>query len=244
VTRELMPMGSMLAVTVSRHALSTVETTGTDMTQMPNHWPMQTDVLSFCRSMGPGIAVVFILAGIVYLMFGYNIFKILVTANAALLGAVIAAVIGEKADIAVPAAVVGGMIAAAAAWPTMKYSVAIMGGLFGAVLGVTIWRLSNLDPTFGWSGGMTGMVLCGLMSLLLFRECIMTYTSLQGAVMLVLGILALCFKYDSVGGSLEHHLKLKPFLLPMTIFVPTLIGFIYQQVMFPQAAPQQGPPKK
>jgi hypothetical protein len=244
VNCDMMPMGPMLAVTASRHALSAVESAGGDMTSMPTHWPMQTDVLSFCRSMGPGIAVVFILAGIVYLLFGYNIFKILVTANAALLGAIVAAVIGERADIAIPAAVVGGMIAAAAAWPTMKYSVAIMGGLFGAVLGVTIWRLSNLDPSFGWSGGMTGMVLCGLMSLLLFRECIMTYTSLQGAVMLVLGILALCFKYDSVGGSLETHLKLKPFLLPMTIFVPTLIGFIYQQTMFPPAAPQQGPPKK
>jgi hypothetical protein len=237
----------MLAVTVSRSAVEAVQavpSAAEDITRMPTHWPMQNDILSFCRTLGPGIATVFILAGIVYLMFGYNIVKILVTANAAILGAIIAGMIGDKADIAVPAAIVGGLIAAAAAWPTMKYSVAIMGGLFGAVLGVTVWRLSNLDPSFGWSGGMTGMVLFGLLSFLLFRECVMTYTSLQGAVMLVIGILALVFKYDSVAGSLEHHLKIKPFLLPMTIFVPTLIGFIYQQTMFPPAAPQQGPPKK
>jgi hypothetical protein len=210
----------------------------------PAHWPVQGDLLEWCRVAGPGVAVILILAGIVYLLFGYSIFKVLVTLNAAVLGGYAGTLLGEKNGVEVPAAIVGGLLAATAAWPTMKYSVAIMGGLFGAVLGVTIWRLSNLDPSFGWSGGMTGMVLCGLMSLLLFRECIMTYTSLQGAVMLVLGILALCFKYDSVGGSLETHLKLKPFLLPMTIFVPTLIGFIYQQTMFPPAAPQQGPPKK
>jgi hypothetical protein len=237
----------MLAVTVSRAAVEAahaVPAAADDIAKMPTHWPMQTDILSFCQTLGPGIATVFILAGIVYMMFGYNIVKILVTANAAILGAIVSGMIGDKADIAIPAAIVGGLIAAAAAWPTMKYSVAIMGALFGAVLGVTVWRLANLDPSFGWSGGMTGMVLCGLMSFLLFRECVITYTSLQGSVMLVLGILALVFKYDSVSSSLEHHLKIKPFLLPMTIFVPTLIGFIYQQTMFPPAAPQQGPPKK
>jgi hypothetical protein len=126
----------------------------------------------------------------------------------------------------------------------MKYAVAIMGALFGAVLGVTLWRLSNLDPHFGWSGGMTGFVFFGLLSFLLFRECIMTYTSLQGSVMLVFGILALAFKYEEISGPLTHHFELRPFLLPMTIFIPTLCGFIYQRTMTPGMGPPPAPAKK
>jgi hypothetical protein len=208
------------------------------------HWPVQGDILTWCRDAGPGIAVILILAGIVFLLFGYNIFKALVTLNAAVLGGYVGTLLGEHSGVEVPAAIVGALLAATAAWPTMKYSVAIMGALFGMVLGVTVWRLSNLDPSFGWSGGMTGFVFFGLLSFLLFRECIITYTSLQGAVMLVFGILGLIFKYEEIGKPLTHHFELKPFLLPLAIFIPTLCGFIYQRSMMGSAPPPAAPAKK
>ena len=210
---------------------------------LPAHWPAQGDVLEWCRSAGPGIAVVLILAGIIFLLFGYGIFKVLVTLNAAVLGGWVGLMVGEKTGVEVPAAIVGAMLAATAAWPTMKYSVAIMGALFGTVLGVTVWRLADLDPSFSWSGGMTGLVFFGLMSFLLFRECIITYTSLQGAAMLVFGVLGLIFKYQDIGGPLSHHFEMKPFLLPLAIFIPTLGGFIYQKAMIP-GAPAPAPAKK
>ncbi len=208
----------------------------------PAHWPVQNDLLDWCKTAGPGVAVILILAGIVYLLFGYSIFKALITLNAAILGGYAGMLLGEKSGVEVPAAVVGALLAATAAWPTMKYAVAIMGGLFGMVLGVTLWRLSNLDPSFGWSGGMTGMVFFGLLSFLLFRECIITYTSLQGSVMLIFGLLGLILKYQDVGGPLTHHFELKPFLLPLVIFVPTLCGFIYQKATI--VAPAGAPPQK
>jgi hypothetical protein len=210
---------------------------------MPAHWPVQGDLLDWCKTSGPGLAVILILAGIVFLLFGYSIFKALVTLNAAVLGGYVGMLLGERTGVEVPAAIVGALLAATAAWPTMKYSVAIMGGLFGMVLGVTLWRLSSLDPAFGWSGGMTGMVFFGLLSFILFRECIITYTSLQGSVMLIFGILGLVLKYQEVGGPLTHHFQIKPFLLPLAIFIPTLCGFIYQQAMIP-GAPPAAPAKK
>ncbi len=211
---------------------------------LPAHWPVQGDLLDWCRTAGPGMAVILILAGIVFLLFGYSIFKALVTLNAALLGGYVGMLLGQHNGVEVPAAIVGALVAATAAWPTMKYSVAIMGALFGMVLGVTLWRLSNLDPSFGWSGGMTGMVFFGLLSFLLFRECIITYTSLQGSVMLVLGLLGLVLKYQDVGDPLTHHFQLKPFLLPLAIFIPTLCGFIYQKATIPGAPAAAAPAKK
>ena len=139
--------------------------------------------------------------------------------------------------------IVGGLLAAAATWPAMRYAVAVMGGLFGAVLGATVWRMCSLDPTFAWSGALTGLVLLGLLSFILFRECVITFTSLQGAVMLVFGILSVIFKYEQFGGSLSHAFQVKPFILPLTVFVATLVGFIYQKAMFPAELPPS-PPKK
>jgi hypothetical protein len=220
-----------------------MEATAANTGPLPTHWPVQGDLLEWCRVAAPGIAVILILAGIVFLLFGYGIFKVLVTLNAAVLGGYMGLLLGEKNGVEVPAAVVAAVLAATAAWPTMKYSVAIMGGLFGAVLGVTFWRLANLDPTFSWSGGMTGLVFCGLMSFLLFKECIITYTSLQGSVMLIFGILGLVFKYEEVAGPLTHNFQLKPFLLPLIIFIATLGGFIYQKTTI-SGPPAPAPAKK
>jgi hypothetical protein len=215
------------------------------VTPWPSHWPIQGDLLAWCHDTSPGIAVLLIIGGIVYLLFGFYIFKILVTLNAAICGAYLGVVLGENSGTTVPAGIVGALLAAAATWPTMKYAVAIMGGAFGGLLGATVWRLCNLDPGFAWSGALTGIVFCGLLSFLLFRQCVMTYTSLQGSVMLVFGVLALIFKYDTVSNSLIHSFEIKPFLLPLSIFVPTLVGFIYQQAMFPNAAtPPTSPSKK
>ena len=219
---------------------------------LPSHWPVQLDLLHWCHAAAPAVAVLLILAGIVYLLFGYSIFRILITVDAALVGCFLGATIGERGGAEVPAAVVGGLLAATAAWPAMKYSVAVVGSLFGATLGCTVWRLFDLDPAFAWSGGLTGLVFFGLLSMILFRGCIMTFTSGQGAVMVVLGVLSLVFKYDEIAPSLANHLEVRPFVLPLTIFVPTLLGFVYQQTMFPKpkpagvggTPPAGGPPKK
>jgi hypothetical protein len=210
----------------------------------PNHWPLQGDLLAWCHDTSPGVAVLLVIGGIIYLLFGLHIFKVLVTLNAAIFGAYLGVILGESSGTTIPAAIVGALLAAAATWPTMKYAVAIMGGTFGGLLGATVWRLCSLDPNFAWSGALTGIVLCGLLSFLLFRQCVMTYTSLQGSVMLVFGVLALIFKYDQVAGSLTHSFELKPFLLPLAIFIPTLAGFIYQQAMSPKTAAAPGAPAK
>jgi len=57
----------------------------------------------------------------------------------------------------------------------------------------------------------------------------MMYTSLQGAVMVIFGLLGLAFKYDSIAPQIAKHLAVKPFLLPLAIFIPTVLGLIYQQ---------------
>jgi hypothetical protein len=197
--------------------------------QVPRHWPVQGDLLSFSQNMGPGMAAVLILLGVVYLLYGFNLFKLLIVANAAMLGACLGLMMGDRTGAKWPLAVVGAVLLGAMSWPAMKYAVALMGGTFGALVGTTIWRIMDLDSNYAWSGAAIGLIAGGLLCFILFRGCVMMYTSLQGAVMLIFGILGLLLKYQDVAPRLGSYLTHHNFLLPMCIFVPTVIGMMYQQ---------------
>lgn len=205
---------------------------------VPSHWPAQRDLISWCQTLGPGVAALAIILGIVYLLFGFNLFRWLVVLNAACLGLAVGLMLGDKTGGKIPLGVVGAVLAGAVAWPTMKWAVAIMGGTFGALVGATVWRMVDLDPSYTWSGAMIGLVVFGLLCFILFRGCVMMYTSLQGAVMLIFGILSLLLKAQDLAPKLGTYLTGRPFLLPMAVFIPTVVGMMYQQAYGGAGAPK------
>lgn len=206
--------------------------------QLPEHWPAQGDLLSWCQQLGPGLAALMVLVGVIYLLFGYPIFKFLVVLNAACVGAALGAFVAEKAGGgAIPLIVTAAFVAAVVCWPTMRWAVAAMGGVFGALIGAAAWRTFGLDPAFAWAGGAMGLIFFALLSFILFRGCVMTYMSLQGAVMLVFGVLALLFKTHDLTPKVTACFNQKTFLLPMILFIATTLGVMFQQNNATPAAP-------
>ncbi len=213
-----------------------------DWTAFPKHWPAQTDLLTWCHQMNGGTAAILVMGGIVYLLFGFYIYKYLVLANAAIIGGYIGAVLGEKSGSAALGGVLGAFLCCAVTWPTMKYAVAVMGGMFGALLGASVWTACGLEHRFAWAGALSGLIAFGMLSFILFRGSIMMYMSLQGSVMLIFGLLGLIYKYESVGPSVRHHMTMQPVLLPIAILVAMMLGWIYQHHNYPNAS--AGPGKK
>jgi hypothetical protein len=177
------------------------------------------------------MAALLILLGVIYLLFGYNIFKILVLFNAAVIGGFVGAEVAERThtNAPVPVIVTAAFLAVVITMPLMKWAVAVMGGMFGAALGAGLWRTFGQDPHFVWAGAAIGLVLFGLLSFIVFRGCVMTYMSLQGATMLILGILGLVFKYNDIQPKVMQGMLIRPFLLPMAILIPTVLGVMFQQ---------------
>jgi hypothetical protein len=199
------------------------------------HWPGQTDLMTWCNHMGPALATILVIGGIVYLVFGVYMYRALITVNLAVVGVYLGALIGFKTGghaAMIPWAMIGGFSFAALAWPLMKYAVALMGGLYGFLLGAAVWHTAGLEAKYAWAGGGMGLIAFGMLSFILFRGSIMMYTSLQGSVMLVFGLLGLIFKYQSVSPKLLASLTSQPIVLPLSIFVPTVLGLIYQQTQF------------
>jgi hypothetical protein len=213
--------------------------TSTSWPQIPHHWPAQGDLLTWAQNMGALTAALMVLAGVIYLIYGVHAYKMLVTLNAAVVGAYVGGLLGDRAGNATAGAMVGGFAAAALSWPLMKYAVAIMGGLFGMLLGASIWRACGLEAGYAWSGGGMGLILFGMLSFMIFRGSIMMFMSLQGSVMLVFGLLGLIYKYQDLGPKITENLTAKSFVLPMIIFIPATLGLIWQQTQYGAAG---GPP--
>jgi len=204
------------------------------------HWPEQNELLTWCHTMGPAEAALLVMAGLIYLLWGVQMFKWLVTINFALMCAWLGAYLGKQGEASVICAVVGAFAGAAIAWPLMKYAVALMGGVVGAVLGASVWITVGLDPRFASAGALTGLVALGMLSFIIFRGSIILYMSVQGAAMLVFGILGLGYKYPSMASSLNSTMKSKPFLLPMAVVLPMVCGFIFQHTKHGGAGKPEG----
>lgn len=203
---------------------------------LPMQWPGQTDLLTWCQNMGPLMAAILLIGGLIYLLFGVHAFKVLIMINAAIIGGFLGAVMGQRTGSAFTGGAIGGFTAAAITWPLMKYTVALMGGLYGALLGAALWHTANLEGDFAWAGAMTGMVFFSMLSFILFHGSIMMYTSLQGSVMLVFGLLGLIFKYQELAPRLFEGMTGRPSVLPIAIFAAAMIGLIYQQSQYGGAA--------
>jgi len=203
---------------------TTVPITGALVEQLPR----QNDLLTFAQTMSPGVATALMIVGCVYLLYGIKFHKMLVTLNAAVLGCILGLKLGGG-GAPVLGAVVGGFVAGAVAWALMKYAVAFTGAMFGALLGAAIWRLLELNADTVWAGALTGMIGFGLLSFVLFRGSVIMFMSMQGAVMLVFGLLGLCFKYKQLTPAIADNMQVNPYLLPALILIPMLIGLIFQQ---------------
>ena len=202
----------------------------------------ETDLLHICREMNSGSALVLMLAGIVFLLWGFYAFKALVTLNAILIGAWIGSMIGQRTGGPLPAALIGAFTAATITWPLMKYAIAVMGGLIGTLIGMSLWRACGLDPAFAASGGGMGLIFFGMLSFILFRTSIIMFTSVQGAVMLIVGILSIVYKFNGIDThAIDTRLLVSPMIMPAVVAIAAVIGLIYQNLN--GAAPAAGAPE-
>jgi hypothetical protein len=194
---------------------------------------------------GPALAVLMLGCGLVYTLEGWKIFKVLVVVNVAVFGALVGNWLGAMAGgekTWVYTTIAGALLLGGLAWPLMKYAVSLLGGLFGSVVGYALWAYVTstiLDRPdlmqYAWIGGVVGLITLGLLAFVILKFVVRFITSLQGAVMIVGGALAMLLKY--LGEDLERPLRENSHLVLVLVGVPTVIGFVFQSCWFK-------PPKK
>jgi hypothetical protein len=91
-----------------------------------------------------------------------------------------------------------------------------------------------------WAGAAIGLISFGLASFILFRGSIIMYTSIQGALMFIVGLLGLILKYQDVTPKITHNMISHPLIFPLAVLIPTILGLVFQQLHSPPAKPEGG----
>ena len=188
-------------------------------------------------SFGAVMAMLLFACGLVYMLQGWKIFKILVIANAAVLGALVGAYLGgmlRGANTWLYTGIAGCLLFAILAWPLMKYAVSLMGGLAGSFLGYSLWFYVSHTINrpelmqYAWVGAVIGLITLGLLAFVVLKAVVIIITSCQGSLMTSAGIVALLMKYEPFREGLEMPLRENTHLVALLIGVPALIGIAFQ----------------
>lgn len=176
-------------------------------------------------------AVTFISFGVVCLMYGWRVFKILVVISFALLGmflgvAVTNKIVGLNNQLA--GGLVGMGVLAILSIPLMRWAVSALGAVAGGILTSSIWYASGLPERYIWAGALIGMVAGGMISFIIFKVAVILFSSLSGASLIMVGSLALLYLHPATSTRLEEIVFTKKWFLPTLLVAPTLIGLVLQ----------------
>ena len=177
-------------------------------------------------------AVLAISFGIVYLLYGWRIFKVLVVISFGLLGMFIGIKVGGYAGSEIWGGVIGLIIMAIISVPLMKWCICILGAVAGGVLAGGVWYAFGLPQMYIWAFALVGVVAGGMISFIVLKVAVMLFTSLGGSAITVVGMLALLHLYENMANPPTtniHDLVFEQnWFLPVALMLPTLIGMAMQ----------------
>jgi hypothetical protein len=178
-------------------------------------------------------AVLAISFGVIPLMYGWRIYKVLTVIGFALLGLYIGLWVGAQFDSMLLGSVVGGALLIILALPLMRWAVCVLGALAGGVIAAGIWHACMLPEQFVWAGALIGLVAGGLISFVVFKLSVMLFTSFAGTSLIIIGTFALIYRFETfVQDPPTTHLNNlyynNQWFLPLLFVVGTLFGIILQ----------------
>ncbi|MHC4994381.1 MAG: TM7S3/TM198-like domain-containing protein [Planctomycetota bacterium] len=194
------------------------------------------------------MASVLVAVGLICMMWGFKFYKIVVILTALITGITLGFQFGQAVQREVIVAGCMGVLLAVVAWPLMKYAVALSGGLAGAFIGASIYtglamemakHGQSFNPQMSWVGALCGLMFFGLMSFILFELSVVMFTSMSGAVMFMLGVVALLMNVDAFRPAIESSLNQTPWFMPMLVMVAAVVGVVLQQQFDAFAPPKK-----
>lgn len=184
-------------------------------------------------------AIIGISFGIVYMLYGWKIFRALVVIAFGMAGMFLGIFLGDRLGNIQWWGLGGLVLFALISVPLMKWCVSILGAIAGGIITGGLWYAANLPQEYIWAGSLVGVVAGGLISFILLKFSVMLFTSLGGSVISVVGILSLLNQYEwslaEPTGYIRNLVYSYPWFLPAAIILPTIIGMLVQNKFMKQS---------
>lgn len=189
-------------------------------------------------------AVIGISFGMVYLLYGWRIFRILVVICFGLAGLFLGMMAGQRfggTNSELWGGVLGLFALAVLSMSLIKWGVSVLGAAAGGILTGGLWYAFGLPQQYIWAGAIIGIVAGGMMSFILLKISVMLFTSLGGSLILAISFLALLYQYQTKimvppTTAVRDMMFEKTWFLPMVIILPTIIGMIVQNKLIKKSS--------
>ena len=177
-------------------------------------------------------ALIAVSCGAVYLLYGWRIFKVLAVVCFAMLGLVVGMHLGEIIGSILWGGVIGLVSLAALSIPLMRWAVSILGAVAGGIITGGIWYSIGLPEQYLWAGAIIGIIAGGMMSFIVFKVSVMLFSSLGGAMLIVVGMLALLHLFEQAKVDPTDFIQAlvngQKWFLPVILIFTTAVGVVIQ----------------
>jgi len=186
-------------------------------------------------------AVMAISVGLVYMLYGWRIFRILVVICFGLAGMFLGIFAGQQFGSQIVGGILGLALFATVSVPLMKWCVSILGAAAGGIVTGGIWYALGLPLDYIWAGVVIGVVAGGLISFILLKISVMLFTALGGSAIMMVGVLALLYLYETKVAApptqyIFNYVHYYKWFLPTVIILPTLAGMLLQNRFIKKSA--------
>ncbi len=174
--------------------------------------------------------LIFICFGVVCLLYGWRIFKVLVTLCFALIGLCAGLLLNEKlvGGNGMWLGLIGMVMMAGLSLPLMRWGVSALGAVSGGILAGGIWYAFVLPDKYIWAGALVGLIAGGMISFIVFKLAVVLFTSFGGGALIVTAVLAVLHAYMFDPGQVQVLVFDYHWFLPVAFLVPTVVGIIVQ----------------
>ena len=178
-------------------------------------------------------SVMFVITGIVYMLYGWQIFKVMVAIAFAFAGFYAGFLLGDMFGWPMACGAVGAVLFAVLSLPLMRLATGIIIALCSAALAGYLWHISGMPEKYSLACAAVGLILGGLCGFYIFRFAVMAYTSLLGATIVLTGF----YGFLSVMSQSKDQTAAQPAAapevfnnlpLPAVIGVLAIIGLLIQ----------------
>jgi hypothetical protein len=197
----------------------------TDIVPVDIIW-QQISALSWLQAL---IAVSF---GVVYLLYGWRIFKVLTVVCFGMLGLFAGMKVGEMAGSILWGGIIGLVGLAVLSVPLMRWAVSMLGAVAGGIITSGIWFAFELPQQYIWAGAIIGIIAGGMISFIVFRISVMLFTSMGGGMLVLVGFLALLHLYEVNQPEPTNYIYTlvngRNWFLPAVLIFTTAVGMLIQ----------------
>ncbi|MFA5291965.1 MAG: hypothetical protein WC496_02910 [Phycisphaerae bacterium] len=177
-------------------------------------------------------ALVAVSFGAVYLIYGWRIFKVLAVVSFGMVGLFAGMQLGERIGSILWGGITGLILLAVLSVPLMHWAVSALGAVAGGIITSCVWYALGLPQQYIWAGAIIGVVAGGMISFIVFRISVMLFTSLGGAMLIIMGLLALARLYErfqTEDGNFVYSLVNEyNWFMPAILIFTTFVGMVIQ----------------